>query len=259
MNFFKNLKIRDKLLILLLLLLLPIFYFVTTTIRRELGEHNKLKEQAIRLEESNKISDLVHVFQRERALTLAATGENNDFLLKAKAQRGATDAAAKDLKEFLVKNGRSFPELSLLNELPRLRNDLDQNKLELLPFRQYSTNLIFTFLDKIEANATGIGNIETERQLLSFRSLTDAKIQLGRIRSMLMKVMQEGAFSYEDYALTIAHKSFYERSLKDFSKYADEGAIKGMQNILSSESYKHIAAIFLAIERDPQFNLSTLD
>src|SRR5690606_39199028 len=97
MNIIRNLKIRDKLLLLLALLLFPLIYFVAVTVQRELEENDKLQNEIVQLTESEKISTLLHAFQRERARILAAASGDSIFLLDARAQRGLTDAATIDL------------------------------------------------------------------------------------------------------------------------------------------------------------------
>ncbi|MFD3003905.1 response regulator [Pontibacter toksunensis] len=259
MNIIDNLKIRSKLLLLLSLLLIPLIYFVTVTIQRELEESNMLEEEIIQLEESEKISNLLHAFQRERARILAATGGEATFLLEAKAHRGTTDTAARDLKNFLESTGRLFPDLALLNDLNRYRSELDRNNLELEEFRKYTDNLVFTFLERMDANATGIGSAKIGKQLLSFRNLAEAKIQLGRIRSLLMMVIQQGSFSYSDYAMAKSYIDFYNRSLSDFSRYAPDASVSDVQQIITSDSYRQVAGILQAIEKNPELDMSAFD
>ncbi|RDV13639.1 response regulator [Pontibacter diazotrophicus] len=256
MNLVNRLKIRNKLLLLLSLLLLPLIYFVTITVQRELEENNKLKQEMVQLTESEKISNLIHAFQKERARILAASGGESTFLLEAKAQRAATDAAVRNLNDFLEDSGRSFPELALLNDLNRYRNDLDRDELDVMEFRRYSTDLIFTFLDRLDANATGISDVEIGRQLISFRNLAEAKIQLGRIRSLLMRVIQNGIFSYNDYALVKSQISFYNSALRNFNRYANSASLNEVQGIRSSDNYEQIAAILQAIENNPSLDVS---
>ncbi|MHC2991624.1 autoinducer kinase [Pontibacter sp. HJ8] len=259
MNIIKNLKIRDKLFLLLSLLLIPLFYFVISTITLEIEENEQLQLEALQLEEAEKISALLHAFQKERARILAASGTDTRFLQEAKALRSLTNATERDLKAFLARSGRQFPDLALLNDLNKYRNNLDQNKLELEEFRQYSSALIFTFLDRIDSDATGINDEEIGQRLASFRYLAEAKIHLGRIRSLLMKVIQEGAFSYEDYGQINSQIDSYNRALNSFIRYADATAEKDVQAITSSDNYLKVADLLQAIEADPELNLSTLN
>ncbi|WP_242927382.1 response regulator [Pontibacter vulgaris] len=256
MNTIKNLKIRDKLFLLLSLLLFPLIYFVLTTTRSEIVENDKLKQEAIQLEESEKLSTLIHAFQKERARILAAAGGDSAFMVEAKALRSITDAAETEIKGFIVSSGRPFPDLALLNNLKKYRNDLDQNKLDVAEFRQYSTNLIFTFLDKLDANAEGISNAEISRQLASFRDLAEAKIQLARLRSLMMRVSQSGEFSAIDFAQAKSQLDFYNRSLNDFMRYSDAESVREMQQILQSGNYNKVAGILQEIENNPELQTS---
>ncbi|MDX5419844.1 MAG: response regulator [Hymenobacteraceae bacterium] len=259
MNIIRNLKIRDKLLLLLSLLLFPLVYFVATTVQRELEENSKLQEEVVQLTESEKIATLLHAFQRERARILAAAAGDSVFILDARAQRNLTDVAGRDLNSFLTSSGRPFPNASQLSELKKYRSALDNNRLDVMEFRQYSNNLIFTFLNRMDSNTAGISDVEVSRRLNSFRNLTEAKIQLGRIRSLLMRVIQNGTFNYQDYALLMTQYNDYNAALETFYRYADEEFADEVQQIILSEDYKQSSASLQMLERNPQQDLSTLD
>lgn len=257
MNIIKNLKIRDKLILLLSLLLLPLIYFVFSTIRVELQENELLKQEVIQLEESEKISELLHSFQRERARILAAAAGNRQYILEAVTQRNLTDAAENDLKAFLLSSGRSLPELAALNELKKHRSNLDNKSLNVQEFREYSTMLVFSLLDKIESNATGITNPAIARQLVSFKNLAEAKIQLGRIRSLLMLVLQDNSFTVRDYAAISNQIMSLERALQGYYQFADQQSVSEMQATISSENYRQVTDIIDQIRKDPNIELRT--
>ncbi|WP_205502955.1 response regulator [Rufibacter psychrotolerans] len=256
MTLLKNLKIRDKLLLVLSLLMVPLLYFVVSTINTEMDENNILKQEAIQLEESEKLSGFVHAFQRERGRILAAVEGNQAALLEARAQRSLTDAAERELQAYVSSTGRSLPEMALMAEFKKFRNDFDQNKFDVLAFRRYSTDLIFKLLDRIDANATGISNIQISRQLISFRNLAEAKIQLGRVRSLLMKVIPEKRFSYEDYAQINSQIDSYNRALNNFYRFATQESASQVQSITASSNYRQVDATLLAIDSNPQLDLS---
>ncbi|HEY4652439.1 MAG TPA: response regulator, partial [Pontibacter sp.] len=249
-------KIRDKLLLLLSLLLLPVLYFAITTIQAEIEDNEKLKQEVVQLEESEKISELLHAFQKERARVLAAASGDTSFMVEAKILRTNTERAENSLKEFLTASGRQFPDMALLGEQRKYVYDLEQNKLDLQEYRQYSSGLIFSFLNRISADASGISTIAISKQLQSFRSLAEAKIHLARIRSLLMKVILDETFSYEDYAQISTQLDSYRRALNDFNKNAAPEAVADVQAILTSDNYKQVAAILQTIERNPKLRLS---
>ncbi|WP_187263922.1 response regulator [Pontibacter beigongshangensis] len=255
MKVIKNLKIRDKLFLLLSILLIPLLYFVASAVQQEVEENKRLKEEAVQLAESEKISRVIHAFQRERARMLAAAGGDEAFLLEAKAQRALTDAAERELKEFLQGNGRSFSDISLLSELQKYRADTDKLELDITEFRRYSNNLIYTFLDRIDTNANSIGDVELARQMVGFRSLVESKIQLARMRSMLMKVMQEGMFSYEDYAEVRSQQRFFERAMVSFNRYASPEWVAEVQQVVDSENYRKVGLVLQRLERNPETKL----
>ncbi|NDK55275.1 response regulator [Pontibacter fetidus] len=256
MNILKNLKIRDKLLLMLSLLLFPLIYFVASTISTEIEENEKLKKEAIQLDESEKISVLVHAFQKERARILAAAGGNEAYMVEARSQRKITDAAEHQLKEFLVASGSTLPELSKLDDLRAFRRDLDQNRLDVTEFRQYSSALIFDFLNRMDANATGVSNVAIGKQLTSFRNLAETKIQLARMRSLLMMAIQDKRFTLDSYAQLHSQYTFYNTALEGFTRYADAASLADVQNILSSGNYMKVARILQDIEETPELDLT---
>ncbi|MFC0609708.1 response regulator [Rufibacter quisquiliarum] len=257
MKLLKNLKIRDKLLLVLTLLMVPLFYFVASTIKNELDENEILRQEAIQLEESEKISSYLHAFQRERGRILAAVEGEKTTLLEARGQRSLTDEAERELHAFLASTGRSLPEAALFEDFKKFRKDLDQDKLDVLAFRSYSRDLIFRLLDRVDANATGISSKMISRQLVSFRNLAEAKVQLGRIRSLLMKVIPERRFSYEDYAQIVSQVESYNRSLNNFQRYATKESANLVQKITASDNYKQVDATLLAISANPEIDLSS--
>jgi len=259
MNLIKNLKIRDKLLLLLSLLLIPLVYFVTTSVQDELAENEKLKHVIFQMEESEKISNLIHAFQRERSRILAAAEGDSAFLHQARASRNLTDSEARNLALFMETTGRSLPALSQLNELNKYRRQLDQHQLNANEFRDYSLNVITSLMGSIDANTVGIENMQIALQLHSFRLLTDSKVQLGRIRTWMMRGIASGGFSYQDYASLTVIKSNYQKSLADVHALVDEETAKEIQQLTSSESYGRIEAIFHELETNPQTKFASLN
>ncbi|TPE44230.1 response regulator [Pontibacter mangrovi] len=259
MNIIRNLKIRDKLILLLSLLLIPLVYLVTTTVIRELEESEALQEEMLQLEESEKISAYLHYLQRERARALGAATGDSAMLVEAKVYRVETDAAERDLKKYLEESGRTLPELSMLNELKVFRTQLDQHRLNVQEYRRFSTELIFSLLDRMADNASNSGNPVLARQLESFRQLTEAKIQLGRIRSLVVNSIQSGSFPPKDYGVVMSQIAAFERALANFNRYADPVTIQNVQQIIESENYHRMAAILQAIDEKPELDLSAYD
>ncbi|AHM58867.1 signal transduction histidine kinase [Flammeovirgaceae bacterium 311] len=255
MNFIKNLKIRDKLFLLLFLLLLPLIYFVYAKISTEIRENEELREVSLQLNESEKLSEFIHQFQKERARIIYASEGDSTFVTEAISQRSYTNLAEKELKLFLDSAGRSFSDLVLINNLKDYRNQLDEGQLNVDEFRIYSRRLIFSFLNRIDENATGISNVKISRDLISFRNLSESKVQLGRIRSLLMKVVAEGNFSTEDYAAFITQSEFYNRAHSNFNRYASKEAVTEVQRITSSENYKHISGLIQLVESNKRDNI----
>ncbi|PKV76115.1 response regulator [Pontibacter ramchanderi] len=259
MNIIRNLKIRDKLLLLLALLLFPLVYFVATTVQREIEENEMLQNEVVQLNESEKISALVHAFQRERARILAASGGDSIFMLDARAQRGLTDAAGLDLINFLSENSRTLPAINMLQNLNKYRSELDQGTLDPLDFRRYSSEFIFSMLNRMDASAIGVNDAEISKQLTSFKSLSEAKVHLARMRSLLMKALQEGVFSYQDYAQLMAQYTAHTNALGDFYRYGEPEAVNAVQQTVVSDKYKRGEAILKTFQDNPETDLNAFD
>ena len=259
MNFIKNLKIRSKLLILLSLLLFPLLYFVASTISREIDANESLKQEAMQLSESERISAVVHSFQRERARMLAAAGGDTLMMVEARVQRTPTDAAIRDLNSFLSSNNRVLPEVAMLNDLSKYRSALDKNQLNAADFRGYSTETIFAFLDRIDVNATGISSAELEVQLSNFKHLAEAKVQLARIRSLLMNAVLVQELTTEEYATFRSHLNFYYEALRDFNRYAGAESAQAVQAVLTTDNYKEVEKLMQQLEANPEADVAALD
>lgn len=243
--------------LLLSLLLFPLIYFIATTVVQELEKNEELKHEVYQLEESERISNLIHAFQRERARTLAVAEGDSSFLSEAKRSQNLTDIEQRKLVAFLEASGKTVPELAQLSELPKYRRALGQNKLDIEEYRNYSTEVITSLLKSIDANTTGIDNMQIALQLHSFRLMTDAKVQLGRIRTWVVRGTVGGGFSYKDYAALAVIESMYHKSLADVQSLIDQETIDELQKVTSSESYARSNALLQAVENKPNLDLSS--
>ncbi len=256
MNFIKNLKIRYQLLILLFLLLFPLVYFVIVQVRDGLEEKQEYAEAIIQLNESEQISQFIHHLQKERARVMAANEGDSLFITEAISQRNLTDAAKKELLRFLEENKRSIAGISSIDDLTRYRYEFDEGQIEPLEFRNYSRALIFTFLDRIDENATGISDVSLSRDLQSFKSLVEAKVHLGRLRSLMMRIVLADGITYEEYAQFQSLKDSYQHAIDNFKLYASKVALEDIQKQLSTDSYKKVNALFQQLEHNPHTDLS---
>ena len=256
MQAIRDLKIKYKLLILLFMLLIPLLYFVVLRVGEEITKIRILDQELVQLEESDKISDLIHEFQQERAKINAAAEGDSVFLLEAQAQRELTNGTIRRLEDFLKSSGRSVVLLSHLDELNRYRNDLDRQELNIEAFREYSNKLLVELSGHINDNTTSIGNVSMNRRLISYGKLIDAKVQLGVIRSVLMKASGKENISYQDYALFSSQKNDYEKSLSDFKRYAAEQALADVETLTDTRHHADMMVVLQSLERNPQLSLA---
>src|SRR5690606_3424071 len=190
----------------------------------------------------------VHQLQKERARMIAASSGASVFLTEALSLRENTIAAEKDLKDFLQQENRAFSDLGLLNNFMGFRSNLDRGTLNQLEFSNYSRDLLYSFLGRMDENATGINNAEIGRHLLGFKNLAEAKVHLGRIRSSLMEIIKNDSLTLTEYANFHSQKTSYLQSLENFKRYATSTELKEVQNLTSSHHYKQIISLFKEIE-----------
>ncbi|PTX21128.1 signal transduction histidine kinase [Pontibacter mucosus] len=259
MNIIRNLKIRDKLILLLSLLLIPLIYLIFSTVSVELEESAALEREMVQLEESEKISGYLHRMQAERARILGAVNGDTTMLLQARNYRLQTDAAERELTDFLLGAGRTLPEMADISELKKYRTQLDQQKIDVEEYRDFSAGLIFSLLSRLEDNATGSGNTMLARQLETFRQLVEAKIQLGRARSLMANAINADTFTFQEYANIRSQITAYNRALSSFSRQAGPQAMDDVEKVLTSDNYQKVSAILQAIEADPQMDLNVFD
>ena len=242
--------------LLFFLLLVPLTYFVVVQVQEGIQKNQEYKSVIVDLAESEKISEFIHQLQKERSRIVAAAEGDTLFIVEAIAQQDKTEAARRELQDFLESNDRSFTDLGLTNELARYRYQLEQGTLQPLEFRNYSRALIFAFLDRLEENATGISNVEISRELQGFKSLVEAKVQLGRLRALMLRVLRDREISYEDYGSFHSQKDDHAKALDEFMRYAPKPAIEDVQNQLETKNYKKIVGIIKRLEQNPQADLS---
>src|SRR5687767_6846685 len=102
MNIFKNISIRNKLILISLIPILALLYYLQVNIRQELSNKKSAQQVIGDVLEIQEISKVIHEFQKERALTLtflASKGTKGKELLPD--QREATDKAISSLEKIL--------------------------------------------------------------------------------------------------------------------------------------------------------------
>ncbi|WMJ74048.1 response regulator [Cytophagaceae bacterium ABcell3] len=252
-----NLKIRNKLLIILLILLIPLLYFVLLKVTDEVKQNNELKEVVYRLQESEVLSEYIHEFQKERARILGTGKGDSSLLDEAINQRIKTDNAAKKLKDFY--KDAPFTELSMVNDLQKYRNDYDKGKLDIASYQNYSNQLLFTFLEKINDNALGISNVSVRWKLVSFTNLVSSKVYLGKARSSILTAYLDQEFSYESYARLATQMAAFDNSLNTYSKFISEQSLNTLHSHLENKGFPEVQVFMKAYAQKPKVTLLSGD
>lgn len=234
--------------LLLLLLLVPLMYFIVQHISYQLEENEKLKETRISLQISDKLSDVVHEFQHERAQLLSGLASDSALFVDTTLQRRKTRAVRNSLEQLHQELNEEIGILSELDQMDYFRDQFDKNQLDAEEFRQYSRPLLFELMQRIDDDAIGINDVKLSRDMISFAYLVEAKVHLGRVRSSLMNLMQGEGNEMTDYARLKSQIDDYEKALGNFERYAPEAALKTLHQFIATPNYAATQTLFARLD-----------
>jgi len=260
MNFIKNLKIRDKLLLLLVVLLIPLLFFLITAIFNEIREKDQLLTVYETLEESEILSGVLHQIQKERALSQAfIASKGTDFSNEMEVQRQNTDVAVNRLRQFILGNNTLSEEMQMLNELPVFRNQINALRLDSIRYETFNANIREKLVERMQSNVNTISDEDVRGPLTAYVHLVYAKLQLSRIRTLMTQALAAKVFSYQDYGKFEMLKAFFSEELSRFTRTAPPGILSLYQRKLNNGNYQDILALHAQIEKNPKVNLGRLD
>ena len=103
MNIIKDFNFRNKLVLVLLALLLPLSYFAITAWTNEQGKVTELKNKTIKLQETERVAEVLSRIQRERAFSYVyflTEGHSSSAIEELQRQRALTDESIEMLHAF---------------------------------------------------------------------------------------------------------------------------------------------------------------
>lgn len=248
----KNLSIRTKLLLISLLPLAALLYFVGQDIAQKQQAKNAIQESNGQLEQSERISELLHEFQQEREFSITYfLSKGTEGRTELFTQRDATDRAVAELKKTLLKYGKSNEDIRSIedvNDLRLLVTRLSANSDSVrIGFGRLNENLIasvnHTFLNSVGAS---FGNL-----LASQISLMYAREQLGQIRAIGLQAMLGQGFDMYLFGEFSALNGKYQTNLGQFRSNATGDVAKHFEQQYSAPAMRQSAAMMDSIYRHP--------
>ncbi len=159
---------------------------------------------------STKISLLVHQLQKERGRTAGFLGSNGEkFKSELFEQRKLTDQAIQELSKYLNKEFLSSlpPDaqrvflsvvIDRLNELTKVRQEVDSFKIDLKSAIKFYTSLINQLIDSVALVARHAESPQIARELLSYADFMYAKDKAGIERAVLSVAFANDKFPNND-------------------------------------------------------------
>lgn len=249
MNFFKNLSVRNKLILLSAIPLAGLLYYLQINIRLELANKNTAQQvihDVLAIEEMSKV---VHEFQRERALTLSYLASSGKAEMKGEVQdqRENTDKAVFSLEQVLKEQQRVIAHYGLMDSLAFVRAKVNALRPveEIDPFYR---EIKSTLLDGISEVLRASQNLILKNHFEEHLFLLYSKEFLAQTRSELATVLATGAFTGTSYGNFASGKGKHEVNLTKFKKIASP-ELKAFfdrkyQGPMVQETYRIIDAAF---------------
>lgn len=214
MNILKNLSIRTKLILISLVPLLGTVYFLQDSVLSQLDRREAAMQVYRESLEVERISNLLHELQKERALTISYLAtQKPDDRSKMMDQREATNYAASELKKIYGEHEKKTAIVSGIDTLTLLRNDINL-------FPDAINQIKLSLLNEI-GNTTRISqNAEIKNLLGSHQFLLYAKEYLAQIRSYLSLLILSARFSENEISQFGFQKGQLEFNLTRFEESA---------------------------------------
>ena len=197
--------------------ILGLIYFSSELFIQELSEQKQLKQLKYFLNDSIKISGLVHELQKERGLSAGLIGSKyTKFKEVLREQRKLTDAKLADLKQnnnslkFLKNNKKNI--LKELENLSLIRKQVDKKQISFKDTLKYYSNINNKFLDFISRLSLIRQNDKMTQMGIAYVSLLRAKEASGIERAVLNNVFASGKMTYEVFkkfsVLNASHQTY---------------------------------------------------
>ena len=210
MNYFKELKIRTKLLVLTIIPMLTIVIYSGFTIKNLLVEKENLSSTHNRVLEMESLSKLIHSLQIERGMSVGVVAKkDNEGKNKLSDIRKEVDLSIESLK-----NDNSI--LSNLSELSSKREQINALSISSAEVGGYFSKVIVALLDSTTIIPSLTSDITSRNFLQIYTHLATSKESLGQIRANLNGAFTNDKFIEKTYDSYVASYGAYKVNLNKF-------------------------------------------
>lgn len=257
MKFLQNLSIRSKLIIASVIPLLALLYYLQINVRQELRNKetaNEVKQDVALLE---RLQAVIYELQLERSLTVSyLTSKGATDRTAMLEEQDATDKAIDALQAILAEQGRSIPNLWLIDSLPYFRtkaNALQVNEADDLEFKRGRT-LILEENKKILRKSK---NPNLRNDFDDNLNLSYARDYFHLVRNHLIRAILSGDFVGNEYGEFAANKGKYESYLQSVRRFGSEELRQYLERKLLDPSVARAQAVIDSAFANP--SLSSLN
>ncbi|MDZ7818464.1 MAG: methyl-accepting chemotaxis protein [Aliarcobacter sp.] len=253
MNYFKELKIRTKLLIITIVPVLTILIYSGFTIKNLLLEKENLSSTHNRISEMEALSKLIHPLQIERGMSVGIVArKDNEGKNKLAEIRKEVDLAIENLK-----NDSSI--LSNLSELSSKREQINSLSISSGDTGAYFSKIIVALLDSTTIIPSLTSNIASRNFLQMYTHLATSKESLGQIRANLNGAFTNDKFVGKTYDSYVASYGAYKVNLNKFLTLSTDDLKdfynKSIENKVVTQTFNMINIAFEK-GRDGGFNVN---
>ena len=230
MNYFKELKIRTKLLVITIIPMLTILIYSGFTIKNLSLEKENLSSTNKHILQMEALSNLLHPLQIERGMSVGVVAKkDNDGKNKLAEIRKEVDLAIENLK-----NDSSI--LANLSELTSKREQINALSISSGDTGAYFSKVIVALLDSTTIIPSLTSDITSRNFLQIYTHLATSKESLGQIRANLNGAFTNDKFVEKTYDSYVASYGAYKvilnkfliltpSDLKDFYKQSVENKV----------------------------------
>jgi CheY-like chemotaxis protein/HAMP domain-containing protein len=215
MKLLQNLSIRTKLILATFIPLVALLFYLQINIRQELRTKEAARQVQLDVATLEKLRGVIHELQLERALmqsysTFKGTKSQEDLL----SQRQNTDKAVLELNATLHEQGRTVPNLWIIDSLPYFRGLADALRFDEAANESYQSGkaLLLEETAKIQrsANSPNIRNDFDDNFNLLY-----ARDYLARLRGDLGNAILKDSFAVAGHAKFAAFRGKYDTYIQN--------------------------------------------
>ena len=217
MNYFRNLKIKSKLLLITIVPMLTIVFYSGITIKNLLLEKENLSLTSNRILEMEALSNLIHPLQVERGLSVGVIiKKDTEAKNKLSDIRNEVNTAIDNLKNVYTQTNHDNTFLNALNELNTKRENINLLTISSGDVGKYFSKIIMNSLDSSTTIPSLTSDIASRNYLQTYTHLATVKETLGQIRANLNGAFTNDKFVEKTYDSYVTSYGEYKANLNKF-------------------------------------------